>query len=116
MLDHSCPLICGDKFPFPPPVPFPSTKAEKTFDSALRFNRRNANTLIRLAACRLELGKTSEALAGFTAAQRLDDANPDVYFHKAQAHISMGAAVMAFPDLKRAIELGTKQVVVSVVV
>ncbi|EGD83696.1 hypothetical protein PTSG_04301 [Salpingoeca rosetta] len=83
-------------------------EAERTFSEALRFNKRNANTLIRLAACRLELGRTSEALTDFTTAQRLDDKNPDVYFHKAQAHISMGAAVMAFSDLQRAIKLGTK--------
>eukprot|EP01147_Barroeca_monosierra_P002033 gene2033-5106_t len=83
-------------------------EAEKTFQEALRFNKRNANTLIRLAACRLELGKSSEALADFTNAQRMEDKNADVFFHKAQAHISMGAAVMAFSDLQSAINLDCK--------
>eukprot|EP00049_Salpingoeca_infusionum_P005561 m.93678 g.93678 ORF g.93678 m.93678 type:complete len:571 (+) comp13004_c0_seq1:62-1774(+) len=76
-----------------------------TFAAALRFEKNNANTMIRLASCKLEMGDPMNALTDFDLAEKADPKNPDVFYHRGRAKLATGAVQTAQDDLAAAVAL-----------
>lgn len=79
--------------------------ATKDFDKSIELDPSMTQTYIKSASISLELGEPEKAEAAFDRAFEQNKEDPDLYYHRAQAHFIKGELSEAQKDYQKSIDL-----------